>query len=142
MTFNLNEHIEMFDTLLSDINCEEKYSVLDAGSGMTSLNIITKRFKNSNIDAICFPGDYRKIDSIKMNVIQKNYTLLESDICKYTNWKKYDFVFAHLLLGEATKFENEFLSVLKSLISINGSYLMIIDYPEDPCVNFEQIFVN
>ncbi|MDR0292761.1 MAG: hypothetical protein LBH95_01240 [Oscillospiraceae bacterium] len=113
MAFSFNEHTKMFDALLNDVNCEEKYSILDAGSGMTSLNIIAEKFKNSDIDAICFPGDYRKIDSIKANVIQTNYTLIERDICKYTDWRKYDFVFAHLLLGEAIKFGNDFLILVE-----------------------------
>ena len=139
MTSNFSEHTEMFDTLLHNINCEEKYSILDAGSGRTSLTIITEKFKNSYVDAVCFPGDSRKIDSIKANVTRSNYTVIERDICNYTGWKKYDFVFAHLLSGEAVTFGNEFLSLLNGLISVNGRYLMIIDYPEDPQVDFEQI---
>jgi len=132
----------MFDVLLQDTDCAAARSVLDAGSGRTSLGILTEKFPHSVIDAVCFPGDRRKLDSIVANVARANYRLIERDICKPAEWGEYDFIVAHLLLGEAVKFGNNFGALLGSLIAIKGKHLVIIDYPEDPGVDFERIFAD
>jgi hypothetical protein len=139
MVFTFNEHKEMFDALLPDIKLNKKYTVLDAGSGATSLNIITQAFKFSNIDAVCFPDDHREIHTIKSRVSRKNYTLLERDICVHTDWNRYDYVFAHFLLSEAAKSETGLMALLKGLTSIDGTHLVIIDNPEAPAVDFNRI---
>jgi hypothetical protein len=108
---------EHFNNLNSIINLKEINNILDSGSGRTSLNYLINTFPNANIDAVVFPGDYRKINSIKENV-QGNYNLTEIDLCKNNVSKEYDLVLAHLLLGEATKFNNTFEDLLEKLLKM------------------------
>ncbi len=131
----MNEH---FNNLNSLFELDSISKVLDAGSGKTSLSYLIKKYPNSTIDAIVYPGDTRKINSIKENV-QGNYNLLEKDLCKEKIEGTYDLVLAHLLLGEATKFDNKFEDLLDKLLDINSKYYLIYDYKEDPTINYEYL---
>lgn len=125
---NLNK---LFD--LDNIN-----KILDAGSGRTSLNYLISKYPNAEIDAVVYPGDNRKINSIKENVSGK-YNLKELDICKDDIDGTYDLVLAHLLLGEASKFNNDFKDLFHKLMCINSKYFLIYDFKEDPKVDFDYI---
>lgn len=133
------EHLQIVNDLLEPLRGEEINDILDAGSGKTSLTLITNYFKDKVIDAIVYPGDNRKMDSIKKSVPTTNYNLIEHDLCKEAINKKYDLVVAHLLLGEAIKFGNTFDNLFDRLLSIDTKYIIIIDYAEDPDVNFDYI---
>lgn len=129
---------EHFNNLNSIINLKEINNILDSGSGRTSLNYLINTFPNANIDAVVFPGDYRKINSIKENV-QGNYNLTEIDLCKNNVSKEYDLVLAHLLLGEATKFNNTFEDLLEKLLKIKSTYYVIYDFKEDNTLDFNYL---
>ncbi|MDD4188177.1 MAG: hypothetical protein PHX04_05435 [Bacilli bacterium] len=90
----MEEHHNNLNQLL---NLDNINKVLDAGSGRTSLNYLINKYPNAKIDAIVYPGDDRKITSIKENVKGK-YTLKEIDLCKESLDEDYDLVLAHLLL--------------------------------------------
>lgn len=128
----MNEHYKNFDCLikLNNIN-----NILDAGSGKTSLSYLLNKFPNANVDAIVYPGDDRKITSIKENVNGK-YNLKELDLCNAKINETYDLVFAHLLLGEATKFGNKFTDILNRLLDINSKYFLIYDFKEDNMLDY------
>ena len=77
-----SEHYELLSDLVKDIEKEQINKILDAGSGKTSLNILSDLFPNAQIDGVVFYNDIRKINSIKENVSNNRYTLIEKDICK------------------------------------------------------------
>lgn len=133
-------HKVILKGLLELIKDESVTAILDAGSGRTSLSIITEAFPDTPVDAIVFPGDLRKIYSIKkVKDSNKNISLIEKDICRETVGGEYDLVVAHLLLGEAVKFGNSFGDMLEKLLTLGFKYLVIIDYMEDPSVNVKDI---
>ena len=121
---------------LNLIKREDITSILDVGTGRTSLSIIANSFPNAPIDAVVYPGDIRKINSIKEITDHNEYiSVIEKDICGDTVIKAYDIIIAHLLLGEATKFGHSFEDLLGKVITMKYKYLIIIDYLEDPAVN-------
>jgi hypothetical protein len=133
-------HKIILNELLTHANDREILNILDAGSGITSLEIILSKFKNIIIDAIVYPGDLRKINSIKSTISEKDkYNLIECDICKEPINQAYDLVVSHLLLGEATKFGNRFETLFIKLMTINFKYLILIDYLEDKSVDYNLI---
>ncbi len=129
-------HRIILNDFLNLIKREDITSILDAGSGRTSLSIIANSFPNTPIDAVVYPGDIRKINSIKEITDHNEYiSVIEKDICGDTVIKAYDIIIAHLLLGEATKFGHSFEDLLGKVITMKYKYLIIIDYLEDPAVN-------
>lgn len=115
-------------------------NILDAGSGRTSLSTIVNTFPNTIIDAVVYPGDQRKICSIKeIAENSKNINLIEKDICSEIIVKEYDIIIAHLLLGEAAKFGNAFKNLLEKVVTMKYKYLIIINYLEDPAVSEKSI---
>ncbi len=132
----MEEHINNLNQILKLDNIHE---ILDCGSGKTSLTFLTRRYPEANIDAIVYPGDKRKINSIKENV-KGCYNLIEMDICKERPNKEYDLILAHLLLGEATMFGNESEDMINKLLSIKTKYILILDFLEDPSVNYDYLY--
>ena len=133
-------HRIILNDFLNLIKRENITSILDAGSGRTSLSIIVNSFPNALIDAVVYPGDLRKINSIKEIInYNKNVNVVEKDICGDTVIKEYDVIIAHLLLGEAAKFGNAFEALLEKVIAMKYKYLIIIDYLEDPAVKENDI---
>lgn len=133
-------HRIILNDFLNLIKGEDITSILDAGSGRTSLSVIVNQFPNTPIDAVVYPGDIRKINSIKeIADHNENISVIEKDICGDTVIKAYDIIIAHLLLGEATKFGNSFEDLLEKVITMKYKYLIIIDYLEDPNVNENDI---
>lgn len=130
----MEEHLKMINSLLKT----EYVNILDLGSGRTSMSILLKKFPKSNITGICYPGDNRKLDSIRQNCIGK-YNLIEMDICSQQPKQEYDLVLCHLLLGEALKFGNTITNMLNGIFSIQTKAICIIDYLEDPDVDFELV---
>jgi hypothetical protein len=122
----MEEHFKIINEMLG----EHYNSILDLGSGKTSMGILLKLFPNTSITGICYPGDHRKLDSIKENCIG-NFDLVEMDICKEKPKGKYDLVLCHLLLGETLKFGNILGDMLDSIFSINANQICIIDFKED-----------
>ena len=134
-----SEHYELLSDLVKDIEKEQINKILDAGSGKTSLNILSDLFLNAQIDAIVFYNDIRKINSIKENVSNNRYTLIEKDICKDELDKSYNLVLAHLLLGEATKWGNTVEELIDKLLSIQSNYFIIFDIKEDPTIDYKRL---
>lgn len=139
-----NEMVEghkiIMSQLIACINRNDINDILDAGSGKTSLELILSDFRNTMVDAIVYPGDLRKINSIKKVIPeQSKYNLLECDICKEPIEKVYDLVISHLLLGESSKFGNKFEILFERLMDINFKYLILIDYLEDKSVDYNFI---
>lgn len=133
-------HRIILNDFLNLIKRENIISILDAGSGRTSLSIIVNSFPNTTIDAVVYPGDIRKINSIKeITDYNENINVIEKDICGDNVIKEYDIIVAHLLLGEAAKFGNSFEDLLEKIITMKYKYLIIIDYLEDPTVNENDI---
>lgn len=129
---NYNNLICVYKNIPNQIN-----NILDAGSGRSSLSSLIDYY-NKNIDAIIYPNDDRKKDSIAKNV-KGTYNLLEMDICTKDIEKKYDLVLAHLLLGEAITWGNSFESLLRHLLSIDSKYYIIYDYLEDPSIDYKYL---
>jgi trans-aconitate methyltransferase len=136
---NYATHERLLTELFEGFEGKKKYRILDAGSGRTSLYFLTRRFPNSRITAIVYPGDRRKSDSIRGFVPHASYVLKEVDIRNLDETEKSDIVLAHLLLGEVTLFGNTFNDVLSSLFSINSEHLAIVDVLEDPEVDYRAI---
>lgn len=134
-----NEHFTLLNKLYKNIQTDQIKRILDCGTGKTSLSSLLENFKNSSIDAIVYYNDQRKLSSIRENISSKRTNIIEKDICKDTITKQYDLVLAHLLLGESIKWGNTFEDVFKSLININKQYLIIVDFKEDPTVNYEYL---
>lgn len=133
-------HEIILNDFLNVIKCEDITNILDAGSGRTSLSMLTNSFPHTSIDAIVYPGDVRKINSIKeITDFHQTINVVEKDICSDNIDKEYDVVVAHLLLGEATKFGNAFEDLLAKVIAMQYKYLIIIDYLEDPGVKESKI---
>lgn len=142
---NNSEHWFLLSKLFSEIKDIEIKTILDAGSGKTSLSSLLLFFDRSNVDAIIFPGDDRKKESISSNIYSDRYKLVEKNLCKDTITKKYDLVLAHLLLGEASKWENELSVLLEKLLNIDSEYFIIIDFHEDVTIDYnylEQCLLN
>lgn len=133
-------HRIILNDFLNLLKSESIASILDAGSGRTSLSIIANSFPDTTIDAVVYPGDLRKINSIKeITDHSRNINVIEKDICTDTVTKEYDIIVAHLLLGEAAKFGNTFEYLLEQVFAMKYKYLIIIDYLEDPAVKENEI---
>lgn len=133
-------HRIILNDFLDSIKREDITSILGAGSGRTSLSAIANLFPGTPVDAVVYPGDMRKLNSIKEIADRsENISVIEKDICKDTVIKTYDLITAHLLLGEAAKFGNSFEALLEKVITMKYKYLIIIDYLEDPAVNENDI---
>ena len=136
----MDGHRIILNDFLNLVKGENITSILDAGSGRTSLSIIANAFPNTLIDAVVYPGDQRKINSIKeIADNNENISLIEKDICCDSVVKEYDIIIAHLLFGEAAKFGNTFEDLLKKVVTMQYKYLIIIDYLEDPAVKEKEI---
>lgn len=131
-------HVIILREFLNRLKDKPIHNILDAGSGKTSLSALIECFPESEIDAVVYPGDTRKINSINEN-IHGNYHLIECDLCEQTITKSYDLVLAHMLLGEAAKFGNPFSLLLERLMNIPAKYIIIIDYLQDPTVDCAMI---
>ena len=130
----LRKHIVILESFLEKLKGERIASILDAGSGGTSLSAIVKPFPGAKIDAVVYPGDQRKIRTI-LPVREEtgaDIQILKKDICHEEFSKSYDLITAHLLLGETAKFGNRFETMLERLLAAHFRYLIIIDYLEDP----------
>lgn len=136
---NYAVHKRLLEELLEGFDAERNYRILDAGSGRTSLYFLTTRFPNAAITAVVYPGDERKMKGIREFVPASNYALREIDIKDFKCEQRFDIVLAHLLLGEATKFQNRFDDVLNALFAIDSDYLVIVDVLEDPDVDYRSI---
>lgn len=135
----MNEHEILLNKLLEYVDKKSISKIMDAGSGKTSLSYIVNEFPNSKVDAVIYYNDDRKKKSIIENITASNYNLLEMDIVKNHVVKEYDLVLAHLLLGEAEKFGNNFEVLLEKLLEIKTKYLIIIDIKEDPSVDYSYL---
>ena len=131
-------HLRILRELLSDLSIPDDSHILDAGSGKTSLSTIISCFPKASVDAIVYPGDERKLKTIRSMQSDK-VNVVERDICDTPVPAHYDLVVAHLLLGEASKFGNVFQALLQNLLSIQSRYYIIIDYLEDPKVDADAI---
>ena len=129
-------HKVILHDLLNVVKNENIANILDAGSGRTSLSIITDTFPQTPVDAVIYPGDARKLNSVsEIKALCPKIRVIEKDICSDAIHDGYDLIVAHLLLGEAAKFGNSFEVLLKKIITMKYKYLIIIDYLEDPSVN-------
>ncbi len=94
---------------------------------VSCLSIIANSFPNTPIDAVVYPGDIRKINSIKEITDHNEYiSVIEKDICGDTVIKAYDIIIAHLLLGEATKFGHSFEDTLNGYYHV--FYQVLVNY--------------
>ena len=131
-------HTLLLEELFHLLQDKKMSKILDAGSGRTSLRAISKAFPDVQVDAVVYPGDDRKLQSIEPLLTDK-IQVLERDICQTSIEGKYSLVVAHLLLGEVEKFGNEFQDLLEKLLAIESQYFIIIDYVEDPVVDERMI---
>lgn len=128
-------HRIILDHFLGLIKDEGITGILDAGSGRTSLSMIAERFPDIPTDAVVYPGDLRKINSVsEITAHNNNISVIEKDICGDAVFGEYDLIIAHLLLGEAAKFGNSYEALLEKVVTMRYRYLIIIDYLEDPAV--------
>lgn len=123
---------KLLDALFKNVTIKYPHTVVDAGSGRTSIHYLAHRFKKTVITGIVYPGDDRKLKPILACVPEDNYQIAQTDIQKFNPKQKPEIVLAHLFLGEATKFgRNTFRSVLKKLLSLPSRYLVIINLVSD-----------
>ena len=132
-------HRKLFRLLFHGMNRRRPYEILDAGSGRTSLSLILHTFPRSHVDAVVYPGDLRKINSIKAAVPTGRYRLMERDLCLDQTEQQYDIAVAHLLLGEAMRFGNPFALLLDAVLALRIERLAVIDFLEDPDVDFDVV---
>ena len=84
-------HRVILNDFLDFVKNDSITSILDAGSGRTSLSIITDSFSSTPIDAVVYPGDLRKISSIKeIADHNNNVRVIEKDICSDAVIREYD----------------------------------------------------
>ena len=122
---NDRSHLTILRKLLSDLSIADTSHILDAGSGKTSLSAIISCFPKASVDAIVYPGDERKLKTIR-NMQSDKVNVAERDICDTPVPAHYDLVVAHLLLGEASKFGNAFQDLLQNLFSIQSRYTSLL----------------
>lgn len=135
-----NDHKEILDKIFNSFDNASQLKILDAGTGRTSLKFLIDKFTNAFITAVTYPGDNRKIESIKRSIVEESYSLIECDLIDLDSSEPYDVVLAHLLLGEANCFgNNTFEKLLNKLFSLNSRYLVIVDFREDPNVVYKDI---
>ena len=134
----MKAHITILQEFLQDLSTHSISHILDAGSGRTSLSTIISSFPKAGVDAIVYPGDERKLSTIR-GMQDDRVTVMEQDLCETPVTAHYDLVVAHLLLGEASKFGNTFQNLLQHVLSIQSRYYIIIDYLEDPKVDADAI---
>ena len=134
----MKAHITIIKDLLQNLSTHNISHILDAGSGRASLSTIISSFQKVSVDAIVYPGDKRKLNTIR-DMQSDQVIVVEQDICETPVTAHYDLVVAHLLLGEASKFGNTFQDLLQNLLSIQSRYYIIIDYLEDPAVDADAI---
>lgn len=135
----MNEHEKLLSELFNNLDKDNIINILDAGSGKTSLGNLIKEFPNTHIDAIVYYNDDRKKKSIYENIKSSNYKLYEMDIVKDKITKKYDLVLAHLLLGEASKWGNDFGKLFNKLLQIESKYFVIVDIKEDTSIDYNYL---
>lgn len=136
-------HDKIVKTIIKPLKNVEIKKMLDAGSGKTSASILLKYFPLANLDAIVYPGDYRKLKPLENSIGSNRMEIVEADICNACFRKKYDLCLVHLTLGEAHNFGNHFSDLFHQLMDIKSKYFIIIDIFEDPAVHFrymEQYF--
>ena len=129
----LRSHLSLLYELLSRLPEPEIKTVLDAGSGRTSLSALMCSFPDADVTAVIYPGDERKRESCS-EFIGVSASLCEADLCSGEVKGPFDLTVAHLLLGECRKFGHEFSELLSALRAIDTKYLAVIDYSEDPVV--------
>jgi len=129
-----NAHRKIFEETVGSLAPE---SILDAGSGRTSLSLLCALFPRAKIDAVIFPGDERKKKSV--GSVGADFELIEVDIAKADFQKTYDLVVLHLLLGEAVKWGNSVPALLEKLFPCAKKHIMVADFPEDPEIDFALI---
>ena len=134
----MKAHITILQDFLQNLSMHNISHILDAGSGRTSLSTIISSFPKAGVDAIVYPGDERKLSTIR-GMQDDRVTVMEQDLCETPVTAQYDLVVAHLLLGEASKFGNTFQDLLQHILSIQSRYYIIIDYLEDPSVDADAI---
>jgi len=123
---------KLLGSLFSVIEDNDVKNVFDIGSGRTSIQYLTDRYKNLVITGIVFPGDARKIDPIKECVTNTNYEIIEQDIMHFDENQEIDIVLAHLFLGEAEQFaENKFPKILEKLFSLKTKYIVMVNLERD-----------
>jgi trans-aconitate methyltransferase len=129
-------HCALLGGLLDRVPLEDGALILDAGSGRTSLRVLTRTFPDARITALIHPLDARKRDGIHRSIGTEGYHLTEADLQEFRAPTRFDLVLAHLLLGEAEKFGAGFDALLTALFDIPTRHLAIVDILEDPAVNF------
>jgi hypothetical protein len=116
---------------------KEVKSVLDVGSGRTSIGYLTDRFKDLKITGIIYPEDEERIQKLKDSVKNQNYEIVKSDIKDFDKSGEYDIVLAHLFLGEAAKYAgNNFEEILDNLFSLKTKYLVIVNVSYDDSISY------
>ncbi len=130
---------KILEKLFSNFSKEREYEILDAGSGSTSLSFLTSSFQNSNIIAVIYPGDEKKMAEVK-EVSGSNFNIKEVDLREFEQEKDFDIVLSHLFLGESTKFRKErFEEMVETLFGIRSEYVAIIDTINDPDVDYRYL---
>lgn len=128
---------KLLDKLFSVIGIGKVNSVLDMGSGRTSIDYLTDKFKKLTIRGVVYPEDQERILKIKNSVKRQNYELVLADIKDFNKKENYDIVLAHLFLGEATKYvSHTFEEILDNLFEIKAKYLVIVNVSYDDSINY------
>lgn len=126
------EHENLLVPLFSE--CENICSVLDAGSGRTSMSLILSYFKEAAVTGVVFPGDDRKLNPLT-SFKADNLKLVETDLVKNELSCDYDLVVCHLLFGEALMWGNSLENLVNSITRLKAKNVIVCDIVEDPSVD-------
>jgi len=132
------DHKKILDDLFDRLDNNKIKSVLDIGSGKTSLDYLTKRFPKIMVQGVIHPGDKNKIESIEEHVKSDNYFLNKINFLNFKQKVKFDLVLVHLFLGEAGRF-TDYRKIFNKLTKIRTKYMIIVDILDDPEVNYSEI---
>lgn len=132
------EHENLLVPLFSE--CENISSVLDAGSGRTSMSLILSYFKEAAVTGVVFPGDDRKLNPLT-SFKADNLKLVETDLVKNELSCDYDLVVCHLLFGEALMWGNSLENLVNSITRLKAKNVIVCDIVEDLSVD-KNLIIN
>lgn len=136
------EHQDLLLPLFDE--CENVSSILDAGSGRTSMSLLLSYFTSASVTGVVYPGDDRKLNPISAFKAD-NMKLVETDLVKNELKCEYDLVLCHLLFGEALMWGNELNKLIDSITRLNAKSVIVCDIFEDPSVDrqvIDELFIK
>lgn len=128
---------KLMNLLFQKIKDRNIITIMDAGSGDTSLSSLLSHFKEANIDAITYPKDSIKTKEVLKNIVSQRYQLFEYDLAQTDITKQYDLVLSHLTLGNAIHYNTDSKELFRNILTFDSRFFVFVDVKENPTLNFE-----